>query len=52
MTNKYVDFVSDDDFLKEVKHVVDSYPDKDEDTPSPLKLLKNYEYGILQLPNQ
>ena len=34
MTNKYVDFVSDDVFLEEVKRVMDSYPNDAQEIPS------------------
>ena len=46
MPNKYVDFVSDEDFLEWVERVINAYPDKNQETPSPTKLLKNYEHGI------
>ena len=46
MANKYVDFVSDDVFLEEVKRVMDSYPDNAKEIPSAIDLLRNSEYGL------
>ena len=46
MANNYVEFVSDDVFLEEVKRVMDSYPDNAKETPSAIDLLKNSEYGL------
>ena len=37
--NKYVDFVSDEDFLEAVEHVVNGYPTSDDDD-SPITVLK------------
>ena len=31
MPNKYVDFVSDDDFLECVERVINAYPDKNQE---------------------
>ncbi len=46
MTNKYVDFVSDDVFLEEVKRVMDSYPNDAQEIPSAIDLLKKSKYGL------
>ena len=43
MTHKYVDFVSDDVFLEEVKRVMDSYPDNAQEIPSAIDLLKKIQ---------
>ena len=43
MTNKYVDFVSDDDFLECVEKVVDAYPDDEKKEQTPWETLSQYE---------
>lgn len=43
--NKYVDFVSDEDFLESVKHVVDGYPTSIDDD-SPITVLKESKNTI------
>lgn len=44
--NKYVDFVSDEDFIEEVRKVVDSYPDIDNEQSITSDILTSYKYGI------
>lgn len=44
--NKYVDFVSDEDFIEEVRNVLDTYPDIAKEIPTPIELLKGYDHGI------
>lgn len=44
--NKYVEFVSDEEFLEEVQKVIDTYPDVNQDPPTPSDILKNYNHGI------
>lgn len=46
MPNKYVDFVSDEVFLEEVKKVVESYFNREEEYPELTELLKRNKYGI------
>ena len=48
MTNKYVDFVSDDVFLEEVKRVMDSYPNDAQEIPSAIDL-KNLNMDLMNL---
>lgn len=43
MPNKYVDFVSDDDFLECVEKVVESYPDDDEKEQTSWETLSQYK---------
>lgn len=44
--NKYVEFVSDEDFIEEVQKVIDNYPDVNQAPPTPSDILKNYKHGI------
>ena len=44
--NKYVDFVSDEIFLEEVKKVLDTYPDENKRITEPLDLLKKSKSGL------